>query len=111
MLPPPMQDSLPGGWLAFSGRESNPLDCVERFPSCYISVPLSWIYPDAMSPLPRRSSWAYIRSLNPAVSAFPDRLSGRPAHCPFRGLLGVHSRYGLHTRAVTVYRDTLPEGF
>ena len=35
----------------------------------------------------------------------------RPAHCPFRGLLGVHSRYGLHTRAVTVYRDTLTEGF
>jgi hypothetical protein len=26
-------------------------------------------------------------------------------------LLGVHSRYGLHTRAVTVYRDTLSEGF
>jgi hypothetical protein len=24
-----------------------------------------------------------------------------------RGLLGVHSRYGLHTRAVTVYRDPL----
>ncbi len=37
--------------------------------------------------------------------------SGRPAHCPFRGLLGVHSRYGLHTRAVTVFRDTLSEGF
>ena len=33
--------------------------------------------------------------------------SGRPAHRPFRGLLGVHSRYGLHTRAVTVFRDTL----
>src|SRR3989442_5755321 len=40
-----------------------------------------------------------------------DRQSGRPVHCPFRGLLGVHSRYGLHTRAVTVYRDTLSEGF
>ena len=26
-------------------------------------------------------------------------------------MLGVHSRYGLHTRAVTVYRDTLTEGF
>jgi hypothetical protein len=26
-------------------------------------------------------------------------------------LLGVHSRYGLPTRAVTVYRDTLSEGF
>src|ERR1700731_3227786 len=31
----------------------------------------------------------------------PIGLSGRPAHCPFRGLLGVHSRCGLHTRAVT----------
>ena len=28
-------------------------------------------------------------------------LSGRPAHRPFRGLLGVYSRCGLHTRAVT----------
>src|SRR6478736_1912368 len=41
----------------------------------------------------------------------PIWLSGRPVHCPFRGLLGVHSRYGLHTRAVTVYRDPLSEGF
>jgi hypothetical protein len=30
---------------------------------------------------------------------------------PIQGLLGVHSRYGLHTRAVTVYRDTLTRGF
>jgi hypothetical protein len=37
--------------------------------------------------------------------------SGRPTHRPFRGLLGIHSRYGLHTRAVTVYRDTLTRGF
>jgi len=37
----------------------------------------------------------------------PRGLSGRPVHRPFRGLLGVHSRYGLHTRAVTVCRDTL----
>ena len=42
-----MQDSLPAGWLAFAGRELNPLDCDERFPSCYILFPLSWIYPDA----------------------------------------------------------------
>src|SRR4051794_30899863 len=41
----------------------------------------------------------------------PKGSSGRPAHRPFRGLLGVHLRYGLHTRAVTVYRDTLSEGF
>ena len=34
-----MQDLLPAGWLAFAGRELNPLDCYERFPSCYISFP------------------------------------------------------------------------
>src|ERR1700719_5227618 len=56
-----------------------------------------------LSPLPRRSGWAYQPS--------PKGLSGRPAHRPFRGLLGVYSRYGLHTRAVTVYRDTLTRGF
>jgi len=49
--------------------------------------------------------------IHPAVSAFPIWQSSRPAHRPFRGLLGVHSRYGLHTRAVTVYRDTLTRGF
>ena len=27
------------GWLAFAGRELNPLDRYERFPSCYISSP------------------------------------------------------------------------
>ena len=30
-LPPPPQGSLPAGWLAFAGRESNPLDRDERF--------------------------------------------------------------------------------
>jgi hypothetical protein len=30
---------------------------------------------------------------------------------PVQGLPGVHARYGLHTRAVTVYRDTLTRGF
>jgi hypothetical protein len=65
-----------------------------------------------LSPLPWRSGWAY--SFAHATQPYqpsPKGLSGRPAHRPFRGLLGVHSRYGLHTRAVTVYRDTLTEGF
>ena len=39
MLPPSLQSSLPAGWLAFTGRESNPLDRDERFLSCYISSP------------------------------------------------------------------------
>src|SRR5215831_11350084 len=40
MLPPSLQGSLPAGWLAVTGRESNPLDHDGRFPSCYISSPL-----------------------------------------------------------------------
>ena len=65
-----------------------------------------------LSPLPRRSDWAYrfAHSSQPCQPS-PKGSSGRPAHRPFRGLLGVHSRYGLHTRAVTVSRDTLSEGF
>jgi hypothetical protein len=31
VLPPPMQSSLPAGWLAFTGRASNPLDRYKRF--------------------------------------------------------------------------------
>jgi hypothetical protein len=38
----------------------------------------------------------------------PIPLSGRPAHRPFRGLLSVYSRCGLHTRAVTQIRDRYP---
>src|SRR5271163_1837881 len=65
-----------------------------------------------LSPLPRRSGWAYSSlCLTQPYQPSPKGSSGRPAHCPFRGLLGVHSRYGLHTRAVTVFRDTLIEGF
>ncbi len=41
------------------------------------------------------------RSFTQAYQPSPKGSSGRPAHRPFRGLLGVHSRCGLHTRAVT----------
>jgi len=44
-----------------------------------------------------------IQSFQPS----PKWLSGRPVQRPFRGLLSVHSRYGLHTRAVTEFCDTL----
>ena len=52
-------------------------------------------YPGAASG--RITSLYFIQTYQPS----PKGLSGRPAHCPFRGLLGVHSRCGLHTRAVT----------
>ena len=65
-----------------------------------------------LSPLPRRSGWAYSSlCFTQPYQPSPKGLSGRPVHRPFRGLLGVHSRCGLHTRAVTVFRDTLSEGF
>jgi hypothetical protein len=40
LLPAAMQGSLPAGWLAFTGRESNPLDRDERFQAIYISSSL-----------------------------------------------------------------------
>src|SRR5271165_3728372 len=53
-------------------------------------------------PLPRCSGWAYssLRTTHPCQPS-PNPLSGRPAHCPFRDLLSVHSRCGLRTRTVT----------
>jgi hypothetical protein len=83
-----MQDSLPVGWLAFTGRELNPLDHDERFPSCYISFPLpgfTLTLPDVIS----ESLSLDAGSLTPAVhrvlspvsstvpSAFPSRELGR----------------------------------
>src|SRR5258706_11485015 len=52
-------------------------------------------YPGAASE--RIASLIFIQT----YQSSPIGLSDRPAHCPFRGLLGVHSRCGLHTRAVT----------
>jgi len=34
------------------------------------------------------------------MTAFPVLKSGRLAHYHFRGLLNVHSRYGLHARQI-----------
>jgi hypothetical protein len=65
-----------------------------------------------LSPLPRRSGWAYsFAHFTQPCQLSPIRLSGQPAHWHFRGLLSVHSRYGLHTRAVTLFSDPLSEGF
>src|ERR1700739_1877226 len=65
-----------------------------------------------LPPLPRRSDQvSWFRSFTLPYQPSPKTRSGRPAHRPFRGLLGVHLRCGPHTRAVTVFRDTLSEGF
>src|SRR5450755_4170569 len=43
------------------------------------------------------------RSFTHPYQPSPIPLSGRPAHRPFRGLLSIYSRCGLHTRAVTKF--------
>ena|SRR5882724_6143542 len=76
------------------------LPCCVRFPCVH-----------AVATTPAQRLGVFLCSFTQPYQPSPKGLSGRPAHCPFRGLLGVYSRYGLHTRAVTVYRDTLTEGF
>src|SRR5580693_2217234 len=94
----PACPSRASGWSSLTTPWGLP--CCARFP-CVHAV--------ATTPAQRRGT----ASLTSPQSCQPSPIwqSGRPVHCPFRGLLGVHSRYGLHTRAVTVYRDTLSEGF
>ncbi len=46
----------------------------------------------------------------PSASAFPEDRTGRLLHYSFRGLLGVHSRYGLHARQVAI-ATLYTEGF
>src|SRR5271165_2777879 len=94
----PACPSRASGWSSLTAPWGLP--CCVRFPCVH-----------AVTTTPAQRLGVRLRSFTPAVSTFPDNPVGRPAHCPFRGLLGVHSRYGLHTRAVTVFRDTLSEGF
>src|SRR5262245_53417056 len=64
--------------------------------------------------------WSWVgpkRGKRPALVAnpefaFPERVIGPACASTYsRCLLGGQSPYGLHTRAVTAYRDTLTEGF
>ena len=64
-----------------------------------------------LPPVPRRSGCVRICSIPQPCQSSPIRFSGRPAHRPFRGLLSVHSRCGLHTRAATNSWHSLPKGF
>ena len=63
-----------------------------------------------LSPIPRRNRGVHISLSSPTMAAFPDFWAGRLPHCVFRGLLSVHSRYGLHTCQVT-YMTLYTGGF
>ena len=60
------------------------------------------VHAAATTPVQRTGVLVAQKSTHPYQPS-PIPLSGRPAHRPFRGLLGVHSRCGLHTRAVTKF--------
>src|SRR5258708_197470 len=63
-----------------------------------------------LSPLPRRSGWAYSSLyFTQPYQPSPKGLSGRPAHCPFRG--SAFTRVTACTLALSPIRDTLIEGF
>src|ERR1039457_7055168 len=52
------------------------------------------------SPLPRQVPWSLFARRSPLSAAFPVKKSGRLLQLFFRGLLSVHSCYGLHARRV-----------
>jgi len=48
---------------------------------------------------PGGSKRVHVSIASPSHAAFPDLWAGRHPHCPFRGLLRLHSRYGPHARS------------
>src|ERR1035437_2983489 len=52
------------------------------------------------SPLSRQVPWSLFARPSPSTAAFPVKKSGRLLQLFFRGLLSVHSCYGLHARGV-----------
>jgi hypothetical protein len=94
----PARPSRASGWSSLTTPWGLP--CCVCFPCVH-----------AVATTPAQRLGSLLRSSTQPYQPSPKGLSGRPAHRHFRGLHGVHSRYGLHTRAVTVYRDTLTRGF
>jgi hypothetical protein len=92
----PHSECLFLAWLLLTTPWGFP--CCVRFP-CVHAV--------ATTPAQRLgSSLSFSQPYQPS----PKGLSGRPAHCPFRGLLSVHSRSAC-TLALSPIRDTLIECF
>src|SRR5471030_1296067 len=92
----PAMPSPASGWTSPTTPQGFP--CCARFPCVHAAATTpAW----RLAVLPCSSSQPYQPS--------PEWPPGRPTHRPFRGLLGIHSRCGLHTRAATVYRGNYPK--
>ena len=77
----------------------------QGFPCC-VCIPL----PCMPSPLPRQNHRLRFSFSSPVTPAFPVNSPGRLLHHSFRGLLSVHSHYGLHGRQVP-FRTLYTKGF
>ena len=84
----PACPSRASGWSSLTTLWGFP--CCGRFP-CVRAA--------ASTPVQRLG--VVVAHLTQPCQPSPKLRSGRPAHRPFRGLRGVHSRCGPHTRAVT----------
>src|SRR6516225_4257677 len=74
------------------------------FPCC---VRFPCVHAAATTPV-QRLGVVFARVTQPCQPS-PVPRPDRPTHRPFRGLLSVHLRCGLHTRTVTVCRDRYPK--
>ena len=103
-FPPPALTGFPGT-MDLSDSPNGPA-CPSRasgwkacLPPLGLPVLRSFSYADMLSPLPRRDRrWDRVAPLESTTAAFPVRPLGRLPHYDFRGLFGVHSRYGLPAR-------------
>jgi len=84
----PACPSRASGWSSLITQWGFP--CCVRFPCVHAA---------ATTPVQRLG--VFLAHLTPPCQPSPEGSPGRPAHRPFRGLLDVYSRCGLHTRAVT----------
>jgi len=84
----PTCPSRASGWSSLTTPWGFP--CYVRFPCVH-----------AAANTPVQQLGVFFAQLAQPFQPSPIWQSGRPAHRPFRGLLSVHSRCGLHTRAVT----------
>ena len=69
----------------------------QGFPCC-VCLPLPYM----PSPIPRRNHRLLASFASPGTAAFPVFSAGRLPYHHFRGLLSVHSYYGLHVRQVPI---------